>query len=372
MDTEKYILINGTHEVISENYKKIATEKSGDDIGHYVYLEATKKIIKEQTNLKLLSYQNYKANQEQYINKIEKVVLNLGNTIIKNKKIRDQISEYNQLIEKINCEKYIFSIGADSGNLHYRNFSESEKKLYTEFFQKFKYCYLRGKYTYNLLKHNDIPLDNLKIVGCPSILLNRVRAFEIKNKFTEILQSFVKTNNLKRYNLGLTFSSKSKVKITNQLKNLMSDPNVYTVALHGVNWSNFINFGHKLEVNNANVDEINKNQKNFVFNHDISKTILYIKENMDLMIGTHIYGVIMGILAGIPSMCIVTDASSFEMCEQMNIPYINCIKKSINFENKNDLCRIFMENYEFLKNDDFRKTLKDNSNLYDIMNLEDG
>ena len=58
-----------------------------------------------------------------------------GNTIIKNKKIRDQISEYNQLIEKINCEKYIFSIGADSGNLHYRNFSESEKKLYTEFFQ---------------------------------------------------------------------------------------------------------------------------------------------------------------------------------------------------------------------------------------------
>ena len=108
-----------------------------------------------------------------------------------------------------------------------------------------------------------------------------------------------------------------------------------------------------------------KIKRNFVFNHNINKTINYIKENMDVMIGTHIYGVIMGILAEIPSMCIVTDASSFELCEQLNIPYINCIKKPIK-NTKHELFKTFMENY------DFRKTLKDNSNLYDIMNSEEG
>lgn len=365
MSANKYILINGSEDIIAEDYYKITTEAGFADIGHYVYLEATKKIIKEQTNLKLLAYQTYKENPEKYKDKIEKIILNLGNTI-NDKKNLGQISEYNQTLGNIDCKKYIFSIGANSKNLNYKNFDDSEKQLYTEFFEKFEYCYLRGKFTYNLLKHNDIPMKNLQMVGCPSILLNEIRAFEIKNKFIDILQSYVKTGNLERYNLGITFSSNSEVKIYNQLKNLMSDPNVYTVALHGGNWSNFVNFGHKLEVNHPNAEEINKNQKNFVFNHNINKTINYIKENMDVMIGTHIYGVIMGILAEIPSMCIVTDASSFELCEQLNIPYINCIKKPIYFDTKHELFKTFMENY------DFRKTLKDNSNLYDIMNSEEG
>ena len=36
-------------------------------------------------------------------------------------------------------------------------------------------------------------MKNLQMVGCPSILLNKIRAFEIKNKFIDILQSYVKT-----------------------------------------------------------------------------------------------------------------------------------------------------------------------------------
>lgn len=47
------------------------------------------------------------------------------------------------------------------------------------------------------------------------------------------------------------------------------------------------------------------------------------------MIGSRIHGTILGLMAGLPSMCLVIDARTYELSKQMSIPYINCMKVPI-------------------------------------------
>ena len=48
----------------------------------------------------------------------------------------------------------------------------------------------------------------------------------------------------------------------------------------------------------------------------------------------------------------------------MNIPYINCISKPIDFKNKNELIEIFKNNFDLSKMDAFKKTISNNKKLY--------
>ena len=83
-------------------------------------------------------------------------------------------------------KKYLFSIGAQSSTLELRKISVQEKKTYLYFLSCFEYVFLRGQYTYDLLKYNDIPLTNCEVVGCPSILLEPVDTDEMKIKFEKL------------------------------------------------------------------------------------------------------------------------------------------------------------------------------------------
>lgn len=44
--------------------------------------------------------------------------------------------------------------------------------------------------------------------------------------------------------------------------------------------------------------------------------------HFDFVIGTRVHGVILGIQSGIPSMCIIHDSGTLELCETLKIPYI--------------------------------------------------
>ena len=54
---------------------------------------------------------------------------------------------------------------------------------------------------------------------------------------------------------------------------------------------------------------------------DVENWIEHLRR-FDFVIGTRIQGVILGIQAGIPSLCIVHDSRTLELCETMKIPYV--------------------------------------------------
>ena len=132
--------------------------------GNCMFWESAKKIINNQTNLELLdlSY-DFRENKNHYKNKIEMVVIVLANNI--SPMAFSQCNFYVNSIKDLNCKKYLFSIGAQSSTLELRKISVQEKKTYLDFLSCFEYVFLRGQYTYDLLKYNDIPLTNCEVVG---------------------------------------------------------------------------------------------------------------------------------------------------------------------------------------------------------------
>ena len=84
----------------------------------------------------------------------------------------------------------------------------------------------------------------------------------------------------------------------------------------------------------------------------------------DFVIGTRIHGTILGLQAGVPSVCIAHDSRTLELCQTMKIPYVlaadvpdgiayDHLVSYFNFDpcefdrNRRALCRTYVE---FLKN----------------------
>lgn len=364
----KYILTNIPNFIINDDYdyKNLnTTEKDwhpvklmGLNSGNCMFWESTKKIIQNQTSCELLHYRTFAENKDKYINNIESVVMVLANNICS--VTHGQLNVYYNLIEDLNCKKYLFSIGAQNKTLDTRKFTEQELNIYNKFFSCFEYVYLRGQYTYDLLKYNDIPLNNVEVVGCPSILLKPINTDGIKEKFNKLNN---KSNDEIKCGINFPMYNQHR-KLYKSFKNIMDDIDVFTLVVDGINWYNFINNGKKLK--EKNFDKLEKNKDNFKFSNNVFKLMDFFADKTDFMFGTRIHGTILGLCAGLPSMCIAIDSRTHELCEQMNIPYINCINKPIGFKNKNELIEIFKNSFDVSKLDLLKKTIHNNKKLYNI------
>jgi polysaccharide pyruvyl transferase WcaK-like protein len=138
---------------------------------------------------------------------------------------------------------------------------------------------------------------------------------------------------------------------------------VYTLAVNGLGWYNFINHGKR---SRSISDKFLKNRKNFIFSNNVFNTMNFLKNKTDFMFGTRIHGTILGLCAGLPSMCIAFDSRTLELCEQMNIPHVNYMSEPIDFKNKNELIEIFKRKFDISKLDALEQTIKDNKGLYKI------
>jgi hypothetical protein len=364
----KYILTNIPNFILNDDYDFINLNKTEKDLhpvklmgknaGNCMFWESTKKIIQNQTSCELLHFRTFDENKENYIDKIESVVLVLANNI--NSASYTQLNVYHNIIKDLNCKKYLFSIGAQNDTLDMRKFTEHEIVLYNKFLPCFEYAYLRGQYTYDLLKYNEMPLNNVKVVGCPSILLKPIDTDNIKEKFRKL-----KNKSNDEIKVGINFPQKNQhEKLYESFKSIMSNKDVYTLAVDGLGWYNFINHGKKLKIKNA--DKLEKNKDNFKFSNNVFKSMDFFADKSDFMFGTRIHGTILGLCAGLPSMCIAIDSRTYELCEQMNIPYVNCINEPIDFKSKNELIEIFKNNFDVSKLDLLKKTISDNKKLYKI------
>lgn len=372
-----YIITNIPTFIIKEDYKSLTNKRTlndgsirlgkfltggveiGSNSGNCMFWEATKKIIQEQTSCELINLHMLKENPGIYNGKINALVYVIANSIcpvswpgvrmLMPKNIRD-----------LNCKKYLFSIGAQSKTLDMRNFETIEKDAYKKFFPMFDYVYLRGQYTYDLLKHNKIPVENTKVVGCPSILLKDINTDNLKKKFKQFKRK--KNENIK---LAINFPGGNQhPSLYRCFTDIMYDKDVYTLAVHGKSWYDTINHNSKIKIKAGN--SVQENKSNFKFSYNMFDSMSFFASNADFMFGTRIHGTILGLCAGLPSMCIAIDSRTYELCEQMNIPYINCVNKTLNFQNKNDAIEIIKNNFKISKLSLLEKTLKNNAKLYKI------
>ena len=365
--TMKYILTTIPNFIVKNDYDVAnLTKKDSHPLdllrgnsGNCMFWEGTKKIIQNQTSCELLDIHVFLENKDKYIDKIESVALTLANCI--NSVNYDQLNSYYELTKDLNCKKFIFSIGAQSKKLNKRKFTENELVTYNKVLPFFDNVYLRGQYTYDLLKYNDIPLDNMKVVGCPSIFSKKINTDDIKEKFRKL-----KNLSESEIKVGINFPQVYQhEKLYNLFTNIMSNEDVYTLAVDGKEWYDFVNNDKKLNIKQC--DALFKNKDNFKFANNVFKLMDFFADKTDFMFGTRIHGTILGLCAGLPSMCIAFDSRTYELCEQMNIPYINCINKSINFKNKNELIKIFKNNFDVSKLDLLKKTIINNYKLYKIL-----
>lgn len=88
---------------------------------------------------------------------------------------------------------------------------------------------------------------------------------------------------------------------------------------------------------------------------DVSAWMEYLR-NFDFVIGPRIHGVMLGLQAGIPSLCIAHDSRTIELCETMLVPYVNAEKIREGFSIK-DLPDLFK--FDSVKFDENRQMLKE-------------
>lgn len=381
-----YCLVNIPEYILKEEYIKYRpVNQMGENTGNCLFWESTKRILRKENN-NLLSLQEYSKKPDYYKNKISKVVFVCANIIddynIKRtniewiEKVKKNLNFYLQILDSISCKKYLISLGAQSNNLKFFKFTKKQKEVLESFLSHFEVAYLRGQYTYDLLKYNEIFSPHIVPAGCPSLLLNSIDINELKNKLDKI--RFLSIDKIR---IGIAAGSMVNRKdISSNFVNLMTDKNIYTLIQSGPKWLKFITkelffppienlkqiIGRKNFFKNFLLKwKIAKNRNNFVYNDNCLESIEYFKKNVDCMITTRIHGAVLGTLAGVPTLCFVTDSRTYELCEQMGIPYVNCITNPKYFLNKKELIKIFLNSCKY--SDKIDLTVKDLEKKYRII-----
>ncbi len=95
-----------------------------------------------------------------------------------------------------------------------------------------------------------------------------------------------------------------------------------------------------------------KNKSHVFF--DVPEWLETIKR-FDIVVGARIHGTLIGIQAGIPSLCICTDSRTLELCQIMHIPHINA-RNYLNGITKEEIIKIIRD-WDWQKYDETRKHL---------------
>jgi len=380
-----YCLVNIPKYILDEKYIKYRPlDQMGENTGNCLFWESTKEILRKQ-NLNLLSIHEYDKNPLLYKDKISKVVISSANLIGNyDPKYSDKYWIHNlkkwskKLLETLNsleCKKYIISIGAQSHDLKLFKLEEGQKRIFKQIFSQCEVVYLRGCYTYDLLKYNKILFQNTSCVGCPSLLLRKINLDELKNKINNIT-----ITDIEKIHVGISVDGMINRKdISSQFVSLMGDNTFHTLVQADKKWFEFIK--NKTDYPPINPyfpfnpfkrfflkKRILKNIKNFIYSDNYSDIVNYFKNNVDCIITTRIHGTILGTISGVPSLCLVTDSRTYELCEQMGIPYVNCIDKKISFKNKKELIKIFLENCKY--DNKIYKTIEDMEQKYKVFSQQ--
>jgi polysaccharide pyruvyl transferase WcaK-like protein len=217
----------------------------------------------------------------------------------------------------------VLSIGAQNSSFDYFQLRPQMMNALSKLERRATKIFLRGDYTLNLLKHNNVPnISKYVSLGCPSMLLQDIDWEKHASKWSSLTEES---------NIAIAIPGFSQSKYyLNQLIPYSKRPNVYTIvqtmprvikfakgAKSGTGW--FKDLG----VADTEFDAIVSNQKNFKSFTDIKEYMTFL-EDIDFCIGTRIHATIAGILSGTPSLCLALDSRTLELCQKMHIPHVDC------------------------------------------------
>lgn len=208
-------------------------------------------------------------------------------------------------LKKFKCKKIILSIGAQNNNLDLFNLNNNAITAINDLFSQTEYVFLRGGYTYNLLKYNNLNYNYI-VNGCPSIC-------EVKNLF-------FKTN----------------IKLCNENRILFNLPRETQKNISFV--KNIINY----DIDFFLQDSCGFNKK-YVDHSYSSWKNLYKK--YDFILGTRIHGAIVSLIVNKPTLLIIIDSRTFELANKLKIPCYNNIDDHLKFNDKTDLINFINTNY---------------------------
>jgi hypothetical protein len=295
-------------------------------------------------------------------------ILSLANQI--NPGFTNYSNHLSNIIDKYD-KVLLLSIGQQSNLNQEKNLIVQKEHIdFLEKVSKKCNCILtRGDFTTNIIK--SININNVMSVGCPSLMINE------KNNLGEIINEKFLKGNFQKILFGIhditSIYSKHIVRLCKKYKGeilLQDDINLLTLS--------------REKKDSEKIKELYKNhytdqfstydeftiflKNNTFFTHDIPKWIEYVKK-FDCYLGLKIHGAISGIMAEIPSVCIIHDNRLLELVTQCHVPHINCDE----FLTHDDINKIMkFASFDAEKFDTFRKTsakIYSNELIYNGLNV---
>lgn len=89
--------------------------------------------------------------------------------------------------------------------------------------------------------------------------------------------------------------------------------------------------------------------------YDVPAWIEFLRD-FDFVVGTRIHGVMLGLQAGIPGLCVVSDSRTRELCETMAIPHVQA-RDHLGGLDRGDLMRTFQKTFDAKRFDANRRRL---------------
>lgn len=382
-----YCLVNIPEYILQETYvKHRPLAEVGENTGNCLFWESTKNILRQDGH-DLLAMREYQRRPAYYKDKVSKVVLVCAN-LINNyhggrvdvdwvERSKRLMRDHLVLLGELSCKKYLISVGAQSDNLRLFTFTKDQKNSLERFFSHFEVAYLRGRYTYDLLAHNGISSPRIMAVGCPSLLLRPIDTNALRSKLDRLRRA--RTDDIR---IGIAAGSMvRRDDLAGRFINLMADRNTYSLVQSDVQWLRFITrqsflpsigYLRKRDVGPMGFLRdlllrlrIARNRGNFVYSDNCLESIDFFGDKVDCMVTTRIHGAVLGTLAGVPTLCMVTDSRTHELCEQMGIPYVNCITNPKYFKDKKELMRIFLNHCRY--SDKIDRTVEDMRRKYAVI-----
>lgn len=302
---------------------KYSLKDVGNNYGNLLFYFATLEILKNNE----IFYNEINSDIEPDV-----VVITTANCICNIQSCINYVGYLSEKIKKYKCKKIVYSIGAQSDNLELFKLNENARKNVIDLFQQVDIINLRGKYTHELLKFNELNF-NYVINGCPSIYFVNKLSFDINQI-------------LNKNNIKILFNTPR-----------YKQPN--------------ISFFTEL----CKCEDIDRLYQDVLYKHKYPNIKYLCPEGFDkwkqivmdydFIIGTRIHGCIMGLICNKPSLLIAIDSRTLELAEELNIPYITNLDNKLILKTKDDIIKLFSIYFSSYNIDKFNKSVLKKKKIFD-------
>lgn len=229
---------------------------------------------------------------------------------------------------------------------------------------------LRGNLTFEILKRKNLEKKGI-VTGCPSLFLNP------RKNLGEIIRKKELTNNAKLV-IAAGNPSSNLINLEKNLINKLEKNGGIYVCQHpiemialGLNfqtsdYKSYIEKTRKVFKNELSEIEFINWSKNFCWIYSDAFEWIRNMRKYDFVVGTRIHGIMAGLQAGVPSLCLYIDTRTKEICETMKVPHLNAIKllKDFDFDYMINYVKEYnWDEFDYNRNvlaKNFKKFLQDN------------